>query len=134
MIRIHEIIKIIEEIGIDEIVGMEDPITETIDEITEVEKTAMTETGVEVIVEIITVETEDRIHRIATGHGVREVPQEGEIIIDTIEPDMTDIEDDLVKAREEKKNDIITKIVIKRTTNRNSNSHGNGWHLTKKET
>ena len=127
MIGIHEIIKIIEEIGIDEIVGMEDPIIETIDEITKVEKTAMTEIGIEVIAETITVETEGKAHHTVTSRGVQEVLPEDEKVVDMIEIGTTGIEDDLVKAREEKKKDIITRIIIKRTiVYQNSNSHGNG--------
>ena len=125
-IGIHEIIEIMEEIEIGEIVGMEDPITEMIETIIEVEETAMIEIEVEVIVEIITVETEGQVRRIATGHGVQEVLQEGEIIAVTIETDMIGIEDDLVKAREERKKDTIIRIVIQRMKNQNFNSPGSG--------
>ena len=125
-IEIHEIAKMVEEIEIDETVGMEDPITEMIETITEVEETAMIEIEVEVIVEIITVKTDGQAHRIEMDLGVQEVLQEGEIIAVTIEIDMTNIEDDLVKAREERKKDIITRIVIRRMTSQSSNLHGNG--------
>ena len=58
VIEIHEIIRTIEGIETDEIVGMEGPITEMTDEITEIGETAMIEIEIEAIVEIITVETE----------------------------------------------------------------------------
>ena len=122
----HEIIKIIEETEIGETVGMADPITRMTDAIIEVEETAMIEIEVEATVEIITVETEGQAHHTTTGHGAQEVLQEDEIIVVTIETDMTDIKDDLVKARGERKKDIIIRIITKRTINQNSNSHGNG--------
>ena len=43
-----------------------------------------------------------------------------------IEADMIDIEGDLVKAREGRKRDTITRIIIRRMKNQNSNLHGNG--------
>ena len=125
-IEIREIVEIIEEVEIDEIVGMEDPITEMIDEIIEVEETVTIEIEAEAIVEKITVETEGRVRRIATDLGAHEVLQEDKMTVVMIGTDMIDIEDDLVKAREEKKKDIITRIIINRPRSRNSNSHGNG--------
>ena len=58
VIEIHEIIRTIEGIETDEIVGMEGPITEMTDEITAIGEAAMIEIEIEAIVEIITVETE----------------------------------------------------------------------------
>ena len=134
VIEIQEIIEIIEEIEIDETVGMEDPITEMIEMIIEVEETVMIEIGVEVTVGTIMVETKDKAHHMVTDHGVQEVLQEDEMEVDMTGVGMTDIENDLVKAREEKKNGIITRIVVKRTTvYQNSNLPGNGSLLTKKE-
>ena len=118
--------KIMVEVEIDEIVGMEDPITEMINETIEVGETIMIETEAEVIVEIIMAETEDLVRRIVTDHGVQEVLREGEMMVGMIGIDMIDIGDDLVKAREEKKKDIITRKVLKRTKSQNSNLHGNG--------
>ena len=130
-IEIHEIIRTIEEIEIEEIVGMKGPITEMIDEIIEVGEIAMIEIEVEDIAETIIIETEDLVQHIAMDHGVQEVLQEGEIIAVTIGIDMTSIEDDLVKAREERKKGIITKTVIRRVTTLDLSSHENGLHTTK---
>ena len=130
----HEIIEIMEEIKIDEIVRMEGPIIEMTDEIIEAGETIMIKIEAEAIVETIMVETEDPVQHIATDHGAHEVLQEDGMIVVMIGADMIDIEGDLVKAREERKKDIITRIIIRRMTNQNSNLHGNGWLLTKKET
>ena len=132
-IRIHEIIKITEEIGIEETVGMEDPITVMIDEIIEAEETVMIKIEAEDIVETIMVETEGQAQHTATDHGVREVLHEDEIVDVMIGIDMIDIGDGLAKARGEKKKDIITRKVLKRMKSQNSNLHGNGSLLTKKE-
>ena len=113
---------------------MEDPITETTNEITGIGEATMTEIGVEAIVETIIAEIEGQIQRIVMDLGVLEVLQGDGMIVVMIEIDMIDIEGNLVKAREERKKDIITRIVIRRMTNQNSNLHGNGWLLTKKET
>ena len=125
-IGIQEIIEIIEEIETEEIVGIEDPITEMIETTTEVGEIVTIEIEAGVIVEIIMVETGDLAHRIITDQEIQEVLQEGEIIVVMTEADMIGIEDDLVKAREERKKDIITRIIIRRTINQNSNLHGNG--------
>ena len=128
------ITKIIEEIEIEEIVGIEDPITETTDKNIEVGEIVMIEIEAEDIAETIIVETGGKVQPIAMDYGVQEVPQEDEMEVDMTGVGMTDIENDLVKAREEKKNDIITRIVVKRTTvYQNSNLPGNGSLLTKKE-
>ena len=91
----------------------------------------MIEIEVEDIAETIIIETEDLVQHIAMDHGVQEVLQEGEIIAVTIGIDMTSIEDDLVKAREERKKGIITKTVIRRVTTLDLSSHENGLHTTK---
>ena len=118
MIEIHEIAKMVEEIEIGETVGMEDPITEMIDVITEIGETVMIEIEVEDIVETIIVETGDLVRRIAMDHGVQEVLQEGEIIVDMTGTDMIDIEDGLVKASEGKKKDTTIEIVVRRVATR----------------
>ena len=124
---IQEIIEIIEEIEIEEIVGMEDPITEMTDEIIEVGEIVIIEIEAEDIAETIIVETGGLVQPIAMDHGAQEVLQEDEKVVGTIEIDMIETEDDLVKAREGKKKDTITRIIIKRTTMyQNSNSPGNG--------
>ena len=105
---------------------MEDPITEMTDEIIEVGEIVMIEIEAEDIAETIIVETGGPVQPIAMDRGVQEVLQEDEKVVGTIEIDMIETEDDLVKAREGKKKDTITRIIIKRTRNRNSNSHGNG--------
>ena len=107
-IGIHEIIKIIEEIEIDKIAGMEGPIIGMTDEIIEAGETIMIKIEEEAIVETIMVGTEGPVQHIATDHGAHEVLQEDEMIVAMIETDMIDIEGDLVKAREERKKDIIT--------------------------
>ena len=129
-----KIIEIPEEIETDEIVGMEDPITEMIDQTIEIEEVVMIEIEAEGIVETTITKTGGLVQPIVTDHGVHEVLQGDEMIAVMIGTDMIGIEDDLVKAREERKKDIITRIVVRRMTNLNSNSQGNGWRLTKKET
>ena len=125
-IEIHEIAKMVEEIEIDKIAGMEGPIIGMTDEIIEAGETIMIKIEAEAIVETIMVGTEGPVQRIATDHGAHEVLQEDKMTVVMIGTDMIDIEDDLVKARGERKKDIITRIIIKRTTNQNSNLHGNG--------
>ena len=125
-IDIHEIAKMVEEIEIGEIVGMEDPITETTDATTEVGETVMIEIEAEDMVETTIVEIGGPAQPIVMDHGVREVLQEGEKVVGTIEIDTIDIEDDLVKAREEKKKGTIIRTTIERTITRNFNLHGNG--------
>ena len=126
VIGIHRIIKTIEEAETDKTVGMEGPIIEMTDEIIEAGETIMIKIEAEAIVETIMVGTEGPVQHIATDHGAHEVLQEDGMIVVMIEADMIDIEGDLVKAREERKKDIITRIIIRRTTNQNSNLHGNG--------
>ena len=125
-IGIQEIIEIIEEIETEEIVGIEDPITEMIETTTEVGEIVTIEIEAGVIVEIIMVETGDLAHRIITDQEIQEVLQEGEIIVVMTEADMIGIEDDLVKAREGRKKDTTIEIIVRRVATQDLSSPGNG--------